>query len=52
MKLYTHPITKATITKKEYMEFMFGSKFILAKSKGDLVEYKTIQEQLKSISLF
>lgn len=51
-KTYLHPLTKIEISKKEYMDFMFGSKFILAKSKGDLVEYKTIQEQLQDISFY
>lgn len=48
-KTYLHPLTKIEISRKEYMDFMFGSKFILAKSKGDLVEYKTIQEQLNDL---
>ena len=51
-KTYLHPLTKIEISKKEYMDFIFGSKFIIAKSKGDLVDLKTIQQQLNELSPF
>jgi hypothetical protein len=43
-KTYTHPITKAVITKKEYMNYMFDSQF--------MDNYNSIEDQLKSISLY
>ena len=37
---YYHPVTKVEMSRKDYMELMFGKEFMKSTDKGTLKEYQ------------